>query len=80
MPVFVVAITFPNGNRCSRPVVAKCACDARAQYLAEHEVPDDHPAFQVGITQRPDPDGDYEDALLAAVRRRDDYAYWKGRR
>jgi hypothetical protein len=80
MPVFVVTITAPNGNKVSRPLVATCACDAIAEMHADHDVPADDPAFQTTVEQRPDPDGAYAYALLAGQRRRDEYDYWKGRR
>ncbi len=79
MAVFIVALTAPNGNRVSRPIVADCACHAVDTMKAEHDVADNDPSFQVEVMERSDPDGQYEQLLKDAEMRRERDEMWDRR-
>lgn len=76
MAVFVVCITAPNGNRISRPIPASCACHAIAFMKAEHDISDNDQSFQVEVTERDDPDGQYEQLLKDAAIRAEEAERW----
>lgn len=71
MAVYIVQFTYlPNGNKCSRPIVADCPEDAQAFMEVEHELAEHDPNFAWTVTERPDPDGQYAADLLDGERRR----------
>jgi hypothetical protein len=79
MPVFIVALTAPNGNRVSRPIVASCACHAVDYMKAAHDVSEHDQSFQVDVMERSDPDGQYEQLLKDAEMRRERDEVWDRR-
>jgi hypothetical protein len=74
MAVFEVSVTAPNGNRRTRPIVARCAEHVLAAWKAEIELETpreaDRRGFVYEIRALADPDGTYERALLEAEARR----------
>lgn len=75
MPVYHVTIIHPNGNRCSRPIVASCQEHAVDYMRAEHCA--QGPSYRVEVKTCDDPDGAYEQLLRDAERRRYDAELWE---
>jgi hypothetical protein len=67
MKVYNVALTAPNGNRVSGPVLAENRDAAVDEFLARHDEPNEAAAIRHGLkieaSEADDPDGSYA-ALL----------------
>jgi hypothetical protein len=70
MPVYLVTLTAPNGNRVSRPIVASCACHAIDEMEAEHGINETSSGFDVSAEPMADPHREMEATLLRMEARR----------
>lgn len=78
MPVYLVTLTAPNGNRVSRPIVALRPGDAMSIMETEHGINNAH-AEGVTVTADPipDPQREMEAALLQMEARHREREQWE---
>jgi hypothetical protein len=63
MGLWNVCVTWPNGTKNSRPVIASSADEAQAIYAREHDIKEKDEASMMTVERANDPDGQTE-ALL----------------
>ena len=75
MPVYLVTLLAPNGNKVERPIVALHAVEAMDIMQAEHDIPVGGVAPCEAVPM-PDPDGEIEASLSRMNRRNEERERW----